>query len=269
MSSTDQGGGWGTEYDTPAEQPGMPSETSQVAPPESDAAPEGIEGQDDWTPPTREEWEAAQSQLSTLANVFTPQLESQLQAELSTVMTPQQTDQAAMLAAIQPKEFSLGADEITDILENGNGQALVAAFQRFADVQKHNNAIAMNQAVLNGISTALPVMNATGKFYERYPELLGIRDTVEQVMWGIRAQNPQANELQILRATEIKLKPVIEKAKAIMAGNPRGSARTNIAPGPVAGGQPTQPRGRGNVKPTRVPTAEERIEQLARWNAGQ
>ncbi len=224
------------------------------------------QAQDDWTPPTREEWEAAQEQLSFFDQQLGPQIEQSFMQELGMLNQPQdqqQVDQQAQQMAFQPREFSPSDEMLNAILQDGDADALRGLLQEHAEVLQHNQRIEHAQATLHHLQQALPVALAVSKFYERHPELTGMRQLVETALWQARANAPQANELQILRMAEQRLKPVISKAKQIAQQHTaRGGARKNLAPAPSGGGQTPPPRGRTHPGPKPEPTAEERIQQL-------
>lgn len=231
-------------------------------------------GKDDWTPPTREEWEAMKRQNDLVTGLADDQLESMLSAGDTDVsdtdaQTPPSEDDVT--AAMTPKNFALPPETLSKILVDGDQEALVGAFNHLIDVVQHNARIDMNKSIMNGLNYAQPVYTATSKFYDKYPELLGAREIVENHMWQTRMQHPQANDLQILRAVEKRLGPVIDKARQIAkqkaAQQQQPGKRTNMAPGPSAGGQQSPPRGRttGGNKPEVVST-EDALNRLRQFD---
>jgi hypothetical protein len=297
---------WGTEYDAESRSdyldgvvdPGGTSPDAPDAPevpeatPEAPEAPEAPDTEDaaeegDWTPPTREEWEAMQQQADSLTDLLAPELEKMVEQQSAEPNTDEGTaqaeapDAATVEGLLTPMEYRKPPDlddgVLVKMLEDGDISGFKAYLQQGAEIaeynrraKEHNTALHINQAVLNGINYALPVTMAVSKFYERYPALMGVRGAVERAFWEARQQAPQANELQLLRAVEQRLgKPLIDKAKNIVAQHKgKGAKPRNMAPAQVGGGQPTNPRGRAaQVKPA-VPDAETRGAELENWQQG-
>jgi len=214
----------------------------------------------DWKAPTREEWEAMQAQHETMRELLGDNFENVLNGT-------QESEEGGVLAQdeiqnlITPRQFALTPEASNKILVEGDGNALVAAFKEFADVQQHNFRIEMNQAVLRGIQYAAPVQAATSKFYERNPELLGMRNLVENHMYTVRNQMPQANELQILRMVEQRLGSVIATAKKIAQQHAKGTPR-NLAPAPTGAAAPPSGRDRTAATKKAEPSTATRLKEL-------
>lgn len=231
---------------------------------------EATEGEGgDWSPPSREDFEALQRHVAMLEELAGPELEKMLAQREGDDDTHEDDasgiTQEQIANMLKPKTFVLTPEVRNKILADGDGDALEAAFTSFAEVLQHNSRIDMNKAVLNGIQYALPVMMATGKIYEKHPELLGMREVVERHLWQIRQAVPQANELQMVRMAEQRLDGMIKMAKKIAAEHAQRKTKpTNLAATPSGGGQATNPRVRttGASTQTKLSTAD-RLAELA------
>lgn len=234
-------------------------------------------GQDEWTPPTREEYEAMTSERDLLAGLLgSDDLDAGLNIEGVAQPAQPQMDQAAIQAATTPKQFQLSVDpgKAKRLLEendpNALGEILLDNILAYDEVARHNTAIQMNQAVVNALNFLLPVHLVTRGMFEKMPELRGekMRQLIEGTATQVRAKFPNCTERQLAQAVEKQLSPVIEKARKIMAATKaRGAAtRKNVAPAPSGGGQVPGPRSR----PGRVaePDAESRIRELEAFNSG-
>lgn len=223
---------------------------------------------EDWTPPTREEWEAAQAERATLTELLGENFEKILNGE-EPGEAPAPIAQDELQALLTPKTFAPAPDLTNRILVDGDGEALTEFANNLIETMEHNFNIKMNQAVLRGLDYAAPILAATSKFYERNPELIGMRELVKNHMHHARASMPQANELQILRAVETRLGPVIKQAKKIAqqhaAGGKGAATNRNLAPGPAAGTAPAANRSRSAGGQKQEPTAASRLAELARF----
>lgn len=227
-------------------------------------APAGEDDGDGYTPPTREEWEAMQQQHAMLQDLLGPEMDKIGQPDDD---APAEIDHDAIVAAMTPRQFELAPELSNRILVDGDADALAEYSKALIETVEHNSAIKINQAVLNGLKYAGPIIAATSQFYQRNPEMSGMRDLVERNMHQVRAGMPQANELQILRAVETRLKPIIDKAKQIAKQHAgQGGRGRNLAPAAPGGGQTPQPRGRaaGGGEPKPV-SAAQRIQELSEF----
>lgn len=219
-----------------------------------------------WTPPSREEWEAVQAQMALYNDLANPQIDALLGGQADAGEQAPAVSGEELAALLQPKQFSLAPELIEKALVEGDAGAVGQMFQDFENVLQHNFRIQMNQAVLNGMSYALPVHRAMDKFYERHPALAGARELVESKLWEARAAHPQANDAQLLRVVERRLAPVLSRAKQIAAQS--GPRRSDLSPSPAGGGQAPAPRGRAGGAAPGPPAASDRIRQLEEYAAG-
>jgi len=236
--------------------------------PDEETGTEQAASDDDYTPPTREEWEAMKQQNELLSGLTNEQIDAMLgqQQEDATEAPPTPVSQEDIAAMLTPKSFAPPPELLDKVLVDGDAGALTQIFSEFADVLNHNNRIEMNKAILNGLDYAMPVHRAVDSFFQRYPEMLGARETVNKHIWNIRNQNPQANELQIVRAVELRLAPVIRRAKQIAAQKGANPTKANLAPAPAGGGQQTVPRARANGAPPQPETAADRLKELSAFS---
>lgn len=189
------------------------------------------ESEDDYVPPTREEWEAAQQKLG-LIDVSLEEMLTAPEAD------PEPVEAPINMELIEQKQFEPAPELLDKILVDGDTGALIEFSKQLIETIQHNYRLDMSKAVLYQLNKAQPVYSATTKFYERYPELLGARELVERNLWAIREQYPQANEMQILRFTEQRLAPVIERAKQIAKQAGIRGSNKNLSPKPATSASP-------------------------------
>jgi hypothetical protein len=246
----------GEEADAPVAEEEVPAEEPEEVESEPEADPDG------YTPPSREEFEAMQQQIELLTGMLTEGQQAQQQEQPG---NEEQPDPAALQEMLQPREFQPDPQLVHSALVDGDGQALGQLLNQQAEVLTHNLRLETNQAVVNAMNYAMPVRDAMSKFYDRNPELTGMRELVGRTFWQMRAKYPQANEMQLLRYTETSLKPVVDRAKRIAKEGARKTAPTakqNLNPPGPKGGQSPPPRPRVKQGPEEPLDAQSRIEEL-------
>lgn len=242
--------------------------------PEADSTADTSGAADEWKPPTREEWEAQQAQLEALGNSVDPEIDRLLKESLqkteapaeSAAPAPGSVDQSAIEAMMQPRTFAPSQEVVSKILIEGDADAFAQYSKDLIDTVQHNARIDMNNAILKGIKYAQPIQAASAKFYDKYPELVGLSDYVEEHMWDVRGKNPAANEMLILRTVEKRLAPVILRARQI-AQQAKGNASRTMTPAPAAGGSTPSPRPRTQQGPSGPPSVGSRMKELAEYAA--
>lgn len=259
---------WNTQFDeTGAEQAQPDTEVAQPETSEQQQPETETQVPEEQTPEGELSREELEGQIafyeSLLADQFDPSMAG-LPQQQQQQQQPQQEQPAPEM--FEPRAFTPDPARIQKVLADGDADEFMALMAEQAEVITHNTRIEQAQVVQRGIEYAMPIHMASAKFYERNPELMGLRNVVERTMWEIRAQQPAANEMQLLRATEVALKPMISKAKTIAAQHKQkrqGGAQKNLATPPSGAGQTPPPHGRATpTEPKGATDAASRLQQL-------
>lgn len=252
--------GFNDETETETPEPEVETETpeteTETPEPEVEAEADG----DDWTPPTREEWEEMQAKAMLQDGFAEDRLRELLtKADDDADAAPGEggMDQESINDVLTPREYSYQVPEdIRDkVLIDGDGDAFNTVLreqaQHISEVLEHNYRIDMAKTSINTVKQIMPVMQAVNKFHERHPEMLAMPQLAMDTIEMLRGEYPSANELQLVRFAEKKLNHVLARAKKIIAEQQKAKpkAKNNATPAPVAGGQAPAPRPRQTGAP--------------------
>lgn len=244
----------------------------EEAPVDATAQPEGateVPAAEAEAAPT-DELATLRAQNELLMSLFGDDIASQIAPEAAAPTTPEAQAAGQQEDLLARRTFELSEEEIEKIYVEGDPATIKAVEKRRHETLEHNMRLDNNVAVANAVMWFMPVALATKAFNDRNPEFAAwpkAGEIISTALVEARQANPNCNELQLLRKVEQRLDPLIKKAKSIIAQGAQGKRDVGASQSPTA--KATTPRAvvPSTPRPSREPSAEERIAELRQYAA--